>query len=58
MLLSEHPYIGTQTDHPSIRRMTTSPYPYSVFDEVGQNGVIVHAIRHSAQRPYAFPEAT
>lgn len=50
-LLTEHPFIGTQTDHPLIRRMTTLPYPYLVFYQVGDAEVIIHSIRHAAQRP-------
>jgi hypothetical protein len=30
-LLLDHPRIGTLTDDPTIRRMTTSPYPYLIF---------------------------
>lgn len=55
-LLADHPFIGTPTDHPPVRRMTTSPYPYVVFYEVRSDEVIVHALRHSAQRPDPLPE--
>ena len=54
-LVADHPLIGTQTDHPSIRRMTTLPYPYLVFYEAGKDEAIIHAIRHAAQRSYEFP---
>jgi toxin ParE1/3/4 len=33
-LLLIHPYIGSRTDDPTIRRLTTPPYPYLVFYEV------------------------
>jgi plasmid stabilization system protein ParE len=31
--------------------MTTLPYPYLVFYQVGDAEVIIHSIRHAAQRP-------
>lgn len=57
-LIAGHLFIGTATDHPSIRRMTASPYPYLVFYEIGQNEVIVHAVRHAAQQSYAMSDPT
>lgn len=33
-LLLRHPRIGALTNDPTIRRITTSPYPYLVFYEV------------------------
>jgi plasmid stabilization system protein ParE len=33
-LLLRHPYIGTPTSDPDIRRITTPPYPYLIFYEV------------------------
>ena len=32
-LLLIHPYIGTRTDNPVIRRLAAPPYPYVVFYE-------------------------
>jgi toxin ParE1/3/4 len=32
-LLLHHPRIGALTNDPTIRRMTTSPYPYVIFYE-------------------------
>ena len=55
-LLTEHPFIGTQTDHPLILRMTTLPYPYLVFYQVSGDEVIIHSIRHAAQRPIEFSD--
>ena len=54
-LLRMHPLIGTKTDDPVIRRMTTAPYPYSVFYEVGHDEIIVHAVRHDARDPSGMP---
>ena len=54
-LLALHPYIGTRTDDPAIRRMTTPPYPYLVFYEVGDDEIIVHAVRHAARDPGGMP---
>jgi plasmid stabilization system protein ParE len=44
-LLTLYPFIGTRTNDPAIRRMTTSPYPYLIFYEVTGAELIVHAVR-------------
>jgi toxin ParE1/3/4 len=54
-LLLRHPYIGTPTEEPSIRRMTTPPYPYLVFYEVADDELIIHAVRHGARDPSGMP---
>lgn len=54
-LLVLHPYIGRRTNDPSIRRMTTTPYPYAVFYEATGSEVIIHAIRHAARDPSSMP---
>jgi toxin ParE1/3/4 len=43
--------IGTRTDDPTIRRMTVSPYPYLVFYEPTDDGIIIRAVRHAARKP-------
>jgi plasmid stabilization system protein ParE len=48
-LLLQYPRIGTMTDDPNIRRMTTSPYPYLIFYEPTENEIIIHAVRHGAR---------
>ena len=53
-LLARYPYVGTRTDDPVIRRMTT-PFPYLVFYEVTDVEVIIHAIRHAARNPEEIP---
>ena len=50
-LLLLHPLIGTRTDDPAIRRMTTPPYPYLVFYEASDDEIIIHAIRHTSRNP-------
>ncbi|MBI3418990.1 MAG: type II toxin-antitoxin system RelE/ParE family toxin [Proteobacteria bacterium] len=50
-LLLLHPLIGSPTDDPSIRRMTTPPYPYLIFYEARDEEIIVHAMRHGARDP-------
>ena len=50
-LLLLHPHIGTRTNDPTIRRMTTSPYPYLVFYKVSNTEIIIHAVRHGALDP-------
>ena len=54
-LLLLHPQIGRRTSDPTIRRMTTTPYPYVVFYEVTQTEIIIHAIRHAARDPSSMP---
>jgi len=33
------------TDDPTIRRMTTTPYPYLIFYEATDAEIIIHAVR-------------
>ena len=48
-LLSQSPHIGSPTEDPTVRRMTTLPYRYLVFYEIGDDEVIIHTIRHSSR---------
>ena len=50
-LLLAHPEIGLRTDDPEIRRLTTTPYPFLIFYEIGSDEIIIHAIRHGARDP-------
>ncbi len=50
-LLLRFPLAGAATDDPSIRRMTTTPYPYLIFYEVTDAEIVVHAVRHGARDP-------
>jgi hypothetical protein len=34
------------------------PYPYLVFCEVGEDKIIIHAIRHTARDPSSMPGAS
>jgi toxin ParE1/3/4 len=52
-LLLRHPLAGAVTDDPSIRRMTTIPYPYLIFYQATDAEIIVHAVRHGARDPSA-----
>jgi toxin ParE1/3/4 len=54
-LLPSFPAMGGQTAHPRIRRTTISPYPYLIFYEVGDDEIIIHAIRHGARDPSSMP---
>jgi toxin ParE1/3/4 len=56
-LLLLHPHIGTRTNDPTIRRMTTSPYPYLVIYEATDTEIIIHAVRHGARDPGGMPGA-
>jgi len=57
-LLLLHPHIGTRTNDLAIRRMTTSPYPYLIFDESTAAEIIIHAVRHAARDPAGMPGAS
>lgn len=48
-LLADHPRGGQITSHSRLRRITTSPYPYVVFYEVGESEVVVISVRHAAR---------
>jgi toxin ParE1/3/4 len=52
-LLANHPVIGVRTADPTIRRLTTLPYPYLVFYEVTETEIIV--VRHAARNPSSMP---
>jgi len=54
-LLLLQPRIGTPTDDPSIRRITTPPYPYLIFYETTDEEIVIHAIRHGARDPSSMP---
>lgn len=54
-LLLTHPEIGLRTDDPDIRRLTTTPYPFLIFYEIGSHEIIIHAIRHGARDPGGVP---
>jgi toxin ParE1/3/4 len=48
-MLLRYPLAGAVTDDPTIRRMTTTPYPYLIFYETTATEIIVHAVRHGAR---------
>lgn len=50
-LLLRYPLAGAMTDDPTIRRMTTTPYPYLIFYEKTDAEIIIHAVRHGARDP-------
>jgi toxin ParE1/3/4 len=54
-LLPASPDLGVRTEDPTIRRLTTSPYPFLVFYEVAGTEIIIHAIRHGARDPLGMP---
>lgn len=56
-VLSQQPHIGTRTSDPTIRRMTTLPFPYLIFYETTDEEVIIHAVRHAARNPSDMPGA-
>ena len=54
-LLLTHPKIGALTDDPTIRRLSTPPYPFLIFYEIGDDEIIIHAVRHAARDPSSMP---
>jgi toxin ParE1/3/4 len=54
-LSAVHPHIGIRTDDPSIRRLTTLPYPYFVCYEITAAEIIIHAVRYTARDPSSMP---
>jgi hypothetical protein len=55
-ICSRHtPNIGVRTSDPTIRRLTTAPYPFLVFYEVSEEEIVIHAIRHTARDPSGMP---
>jgi toxin ParE1/3/4 len=54
-LLLQYPLAGVATDDPTIRRMTTTPYPYLIFYEATDDEIIIHAVRHGARDPSNNP---
>jgi toxin ParE1/3/4 len=44
-LLLRYPLAGAVTDDPTIRRLTTTPYPDLIFYEATDDEVIIHAVR-------------
>lgn len=50
-LLLRYPLAGAVTDDPTIRRITTTPYPYLIFYEATDAEIIIHAVCHGARDP-------
>lgn len=50
-LLPLYPLAGAVTDDPTIRRITTRPYPYLIFYEIAGAEIVIHAVRHGAREP-------
>nr|WP_281350533.1 hypothetical protein [Methylocystis heyeri] len=50
-----HPFMGTRTDDPAIRRLIITPYPYLVLYEATASRIVIHAVRHSARSPSTMP---
>jgi plasmid stabilization system protein ParE len=48
-LIAQQPRIGMRTDDAAIRRAVVVPYPYLIFYELTDTGVIVHTVRHGAR---------
>jgi hypothetical protein len=47
--------MGVRTGDPTIRRATTSPYPFLAFYEATETEIIIHAVRHAARDHAGIP---
>jgi toxin ParE1/3/4 len=56
-MIAMHPFTGTRTNDPAIRRFATSPYPYLIFYEITDAEIIIRYIRHDARNPDTMPRA-
>jgi len=56
-LLLRYPQAGAVTDDRTIRRMTTTPYPYLIFYEATDAEIIIHAVRHGSRDPSDNPRS-
>ena len=56
-LLLQYPQSGAVTDDRTIRRITTTPYPYLIFYEATEAEIIIHAVRHGARDPSDNPRS-
>lgn len=54
-LLMRYPLAGAVTDDPTVRRITTKPYPYLIFYEATDAEIVIHAVRHGARDPSDNP---
>jgi toxin ParE1/3/4 len=54
-LLLDQPRIGAPTDDPTIRRLSTPPYPFLIFYEIAEDEIVIHAVRHAARDPSTMP---
>ena len=54
-LLLQFPQAGRVTDDLTIRRITTTPYPYIIFYEIAGEEIVIHAVRHAARDPSGNP---
>ncbi len=55
-MLPAHPHIGRPSQIPRLRVLSTRPYPYLIFYEVGEDDIIIVAFRHALQDPSTFPD--
>jgi toxin ParE1/3/4 len=56
-LLLRYPLAGAVTDDPTVRRMTTKPYPYLIYYGATDAEIIIHAVRHGARDPSDNPRS-
>lgn len=47
--------MGAPTDDPTVRPLSTPPYPFLIFYEIAEDEIVLHAIRHAARDPSTMP---
>ncbi|MCJ2139250.1 type II toxin-antitoxin system RelE/ParE family toxin [Methylobacterium sp. E-066] len=56
--LLDQPRSGRLTSLGNLRRIPVQPYPYIIFYEVSEDGVVIIGIRHGARAPSSMPGAS
>jgi len=50
-LLLRHPFAGSVTARPGVRRLQVRPYPYAITYRVATDEIVILGIRHAARQP-------
>ncbi|MDP4005383.1 type II toxin-antitoxin system RelE/ParE family toxin [Methylobacterium sp. NEAU K] len=50
-LRGQHPFAGSITARPGVRRLIARPYPYAITYCVAADEIVILGIRHAARQP-------